>query len=227
LGIGVLAKQDAYRGIKRETKAVPLLRFENEYLEFAGLGLKVKLPSLPLGEHSQIKFGIVGEFDLSGYKAKDAPILAGMAERKGGLLAGAKAEWENELSMSVPSGPPTCRATARATMYRIDDASLDAARCEQHPPGQADQGQPARGPVKHQPGDPGLHGQLLMNRILLVEDHERPARLVVWRHALQVLCGLSQSRQLGLELLTLAPHGHQIDLGLFLEGVDIAGGCSG
>jgi outer membrane protein len=97
LGIGLLAKQDAYRGIKRETKAVPLLRFENEYLEFAGLGLKVKLPSLPLGEHSQIKFGIVGEFDLSGYKAKDAPILAGMAERKGGLLAGAKAEWENEF----------------------------------------------------------------------------------------------------------------------------------
>lgn len=97
LGIGVLSKQDAYKAIKRDTQVVPLLRFENEYLEFAGLGLEVKLPSLPIGDRSQIRFGIVGEFDLGGYKAEDAPILAGMAERKGGLWAGAKAEWENEF----------------------------------------------------------------------------------------------------------------------------------
>jgi outer membrane protein len=76
---------------------VPMLRFENEYVEFAGLGLEVKLPSLSLGEDSRINFGIVGEFDMSGYKAKDAPILAGMAERKGGFWAGAKVEWENDL----------------------------------------------------------------------------------------------------------------------------------
>jgi MipA family protein len=97
LGIGVLSKQDAYRAIDRETMVVPLLRFENEYLEFAGLGLEVKLPSLKLGEESRINFGIVGEFDLSGYKAKDAPILAGMAQRKGGFWAGGKVEWENEF----------------------------------------------------------------------------------------------------------------------------------
>lgn len=97
LGIGVIAKQDAYKGIKRETEAVPLLRFENEYVEFGGLGLEVKLPSLQLGEGSRIKFGIVGEAELSGYKAKDAPILAGMAERKSMLWVGAKAKWENEF----------------------------------------------------------------------------------------------------------------------------------
>lgn len=97
LGLGVLAKQDAYKGIKRDTQVVPLLRFENEYLEFEGLGLEVKLLSVRLGEGSEIKFGLVGEFDPSGYKAKDAPSLAGMAERKGGFWAGAKVEWENEL----------------------------------------------------------------------------------------------------------------------------------
>ena len=97
LGIGVIAKQDAYKGIDRETKAVPWLRFENEYLEFNGLGLEVKLPGLQLGEGSQIKFGIVAKAELSGYEAKDAPILAGMAERKGGFWAGGKAEWENEF----------------------------------------------------------------------------------------------------------------------------------
>jgi MipA family protein len=97
LGIGVLAKQDAYKAIDRDTMVVPLLRFENEYVEFAGLGLELKLPSLELGKDSRLNFGIVGEFDMSGYKAKDAPILAGMTERKGGLWAGAKAEWENEI----------------------------------------------------------------------------------------------------------------------------------
>lgn len=97
LGLGVLVKQDAYRGIDRETQVVPLLRFENEYVEYFGLGLEVKLPSLQLGEGSRIGFGLVAEADLSGYKASDAPILAGMAERKGGVWIGAKAEWENEL----------------------------------------------------------------------------------------------------------------------------------
>ncbi|MBL0726431.1 MipA/OmpV family protein [Piscinibacter sp. HJYY11] len=97
LGLGVLSKQDAYRGIKRDTQGVPLLRFENQYVSFEGLGLEVKLPGVRLGEESEINFGIVGEFDMSGYKAKDAPILAGMAERKGGFWAGGKVEWENEL----------------------------------------------------------------------------------------------------------------------------------
>lgn len=97
LGIGVISKKDAYRGIKRETEVVPVLRFENEYVEFFGLGLEVKLPSLRLGERNRVKFGLVAEYDMSGYEAKDAPVLAGMAERKGGFWAGAKTEWENEV----------------------------------------------------------------------------------------------------------------------------------
>lgn len=97
LGIGVISKQDAYRGIKRETDPVPLLRFENDYVEFSGLGLEVKLPGLQLGEGSRVRFGITGEAELSGYKAKDAPVLAGMAERKSTLWVGAKAKWENDL----------------------------------------------------------------------------------------------------------------------------------
>jgi MipA family protein len=100
LGIGVISKQDAYKGIKRDTQAVPVLRFENEYVEFFGLGLEVKLPSQKLGEGNQIKFGLVGEYDMSGYEAEDTkktPILAGMTERKGGLWAGARATWETDF----------------------------------------------------------------------------------------------------------------------------------
>ncbi len=97
LGIGAVNSQHAYKGMERETKALPLIRFENEYVKVGGLGLEVKLPSLELGQGNRVKFGIVGKGEMGGYKAGDAPILAGMAERKGGFWAGAKAEWENEI----------------------------------------------------------------------------------------------------------------------------------
>jgi len=98
LGIAAVNSQKAYKGIDRETKALPMIRFENEYVKVGGLGLEVKLPSLELGESSRIKFGIVGKMELGGYEADDAPILAGMAERKSGFWAGAKVEWENDLA---------------------------------------------------------------------------------------------------------------------------------
>jgi hypothetical protein len=37
--------------LKRDTQAVPVLRFENEYVEFYGPGLEVKLPSLQRRGH--------------------------------------------------------------------------------------------------------------------------------------------------------------------------------
>lgn len=97
LGIGVISGQDPYRGIDRDTKALPMIRFENEYVKVGGLGLEVKLPGLELGDSGRINFGLVGKAELGGYEASDSPFLAGMAERKGGFWAGAKAEWENEL----------------------------------------------------------------------------------------------------------------------------------
>jgi outer membrane protein len=97
LGIGVINMQKPYKGMDRETKALPMISFENEYVKVGGLGLEVKLPGLDLGESNRIKFGILGKLELGGYEASDSPFLAGMAEREGGFWAGAKAEWENEL----------------------------------------------------------------------------------------------------------------------------------
>jgi outer membrane protein len=97
LGIGIVNSQRPYAGMERETKALPLIRFENEYVKVGGLGVQVKLPGIELGESNRIKFGLVGKFDMAGYKAKDAPIVAGMTERKSGFWAGAKAEWDNDL----------------------------------------------------------------------------------------------------------------------------------
>lgn len=96
LGLAVMNKQEAYTGMDRKTRVLPVLRYENDWLKIAGLGVELKLPGLALGDAGQLQFSLVGKGLLSGYKAKDSPFLAGMAERKGGFWMGARAEWEND-----------------------------------------------------------------------------------------------------------------------------------
>lgn len=98
LGLGLATLQAPYRGVDREIRPVPFVRYENQYVRISGLGGEVKLPGLRLSDTQEIKFGLVGRFDMSGYEAGDSPFLAGMAERKGGLRAGARAEWDNGLA---------------------------------------------------------------------------------------------------------------------------------
>jgi outer membrane protein len=117
LGIAAVNSQKAYKGIDRETKALPMIRFENEYVKVGGLGLEVKLPSLELAESSRIKFGIVGKMELGGYEADDAPILAGMAERKSGFWAGGTSpptgSTGNTSATTTVSGPTKRRPGVR------------------------------------------------------------------------------------------------------------------
>lgn len=98
LGVGAMVKQRPYKDIDLKSTAVPLIQFENKYVRLLGLGVEVKLPSLDVGKSQRLDFRIVGKYDGSGYEADDAPILAGMDERKGGFWAGAKVKWHNELA---------------------------------------------------------------------------------------------------------------------------------
>ena len=95
LGLGAASMQKAYRGMDRETKLLPMIRYENKYVRISGLGGEVKLPGLRLSDAQQINFSLLGKMEMAGYEADDSPFLAGMAERKGGFWAGARAEWEN------------------------------------------------------------------------------------------------------------------------------------
>lgn len=97
LGIGASSKQAPYTGIDRENQALPLLRFENRYVEVFGPRIGVKLPGLQISETQKLNFSLVGKYDGSGYEADDAPILNGMKKRRGGFWAGAKAEWDTGL----------------------------------------------------------------------------------------------------------------------------------
>ena len=98
LGIGAVSSQQPYTGIDRESQALPLIYFENEYLRVFGPTAEIKLPSLTISDTQQLDFNIVGEYDFSGYDDDDARILEGMSDRKGGFWAGAKVQWHNNLA---------------------------------------------------------------------------------------------------------------------------------
>lgn len=99
LGLAVMSAQKAYKGMDRETRALPMLSFENQYVKLSGPNLELKLPGLELGDSQRLNFGIVAKlFGGGGYEASDSPALAGMAERESGLWAGAKMEWENDVA---------------------------------------------------------------------------------------------------------------------------------
>ncbi|MDH0864699.1 MipA/OmpV family protein [Mitsuaria sp. GD03876] len=98
LGIGAISMQKPYKGMDRETKALPMLSYENRWVKVFGPGLMVKLPSATLSPTQRIDFGLVAKWSPGGYEADDAPILNGMAERKGGIWVGGKATWQGELA---------------------------------------------------------------------------------------------------------------------------------
>jgi outer membrane protein len=100
LGLGVMNTQKPYEGSKRESRALPFLQFENQYLKLSPMGFDVKLPRLSFGDKHRLDFAIAGRrsLDGAGYEADDAPILAGMAERKRGYSLGASVRWRNDFA---------------------------------------------------------------------------------------------------------------------------------
>lgn len=98
LGIGLAGSQKAYTDMSRDYAAIPLLYVENRYVRFFGTDLEVRLPGIQLSATQRLDFNLIGRYDGSGYKADDAGILNGMAERKGGIWGGLGMEWQNGLA---------------------------------------------------------------------------------------------------------------------------------
>lgn len=88
LGLGVSSETSPYRGVGTETKALPVLAFENAHMRLFGPSLDVKLPST-----GAVSWALRVRYSDQGYKASDAAELAGMAERKGGFWLGGRADW--------------------------------------------------------------------------------------------------------------------------------------
>lgn len=98
LGIGAVSSQQPYKGVDRESQAIPLIYFENDYVRVFGPTAEIKLPGFTLNDSQQLDLSIVGEYDFSGYDDDDARFLDGMSDRKGGFWAGAKVQWRNPLA---------------------------------------------------------------------------------------------------------------------------------
>lgn len=92
LGLAVGFKHKAYRDFDDDASVRPLLLYENRYVSFFGTTLDAKLPAA-----GPISFRLRVRFAGDGYKTKDSPFLAGMAERKGGLLVGGAAIWRGSV----------------------------------------------------------------------------------------------------------------------------------
>lgn len=97
LGLGVMSNQKAYTDIDRDTKVIPFISYQNEYIEVLGPNLKYKLPGFELNDSNKFNFNFIGKYDFTDIDPNETPILNGMEERKGGFWLGAQAEWQNEL----------------------------------------------------------------------------------------------------------------------------------
>jgi outer membrane protein len=93
-----ITQQQPYTGIKRFNFAIPLVYFENRWVQLLGPRLDVKAHSFKWGKDQELAFGAgINLFGFNGYKAKDAPILNGMEDRKNGIFVGPFAKWSNPL----------------------------------------------------------------------------------------------------------------------------------
>lgn len=97
LGIGLASSQQAYTDIDRDNEAIPLIYFENDYVQLFGPRAEIKLPGLQISESNELEFNLVAKYDSSGYEEGDSRILDGMDDRDGGFWAGAVMRWEHEL----------------------------------------------------------------------------------------------------------------------------------
>ena len=97
LGLGGVSKQKPYTDIDRENMAIPLLKFENKYFHVFGPEVGFKLPGININDSQKLNFSIIAKYDGSGYESDDAEILNDMSERKSGVWAGAKMEWNSNL----------------------------------------------------------------------------------------------------------------------------------
>ena len=98
LGIGAMSKQKAFTDIDRDTKLLPFISYENEYIKWFGDSLDIKLPSIEVSNTQKVNFSITAGYDFGAYDKddiKDTPLLNGMHERDDVVKAGARMEWKN------------------------------------------------------------------------------------------------------------------------------------
>lgn len=114
LGLAVGVEKQPYRGIDNETKALPLVTYENKWISIFGPGLDVKLPSA-----GPVSFRLRARYSMDGYEAGDSPFLAGMDERKDGIWLGGAAIWRNDIANLSAELLGDASGNSKGTKFRL------------------------------------------------------------------------------------------------------------
>jgi outer membrane scaffolding protein for murein synthesis (MipA/OmpV family) len=92
IGLGVAAFKRPYTGTDAKAIPFPMITYENEWVRIAGVGADLKF-----FDEGSLEFGLRAKFALAdGYKSGDAPILNGMADRKGSVWIGPEVRWNTD-----------------------------------------------------------------------------------------------------------------------------------
>jgi len=100
-GVGLvgISQQQAYTDIDRNNLAIPMVYFDNRWVELMGPWLDLKLPEFNVGQDQRLRLALRTQlFGFDGYKAKDAPTLEGMDQRKAGIFAGPSFRWTTPIA---------------------------------------------------------------------------------------------------------------------------------
>lgn len=114
LGLAVGVEKQPYRGIDNETKALPLVTYENKWVSIFGPGIDVKLPSA-----GPVSFRLRARYSMDGYEAGDSPYLAGMDERKDGIWLGGAAVWRNDFANLSAELLGDASGNSKGTKFRL------------------------------------------------------------------------------------------------------------
>jgi len=83
IGLGVLSEDEGYKGIGRETEALPVLYVETERFRLFGPQAEYRI----LGNR-QSAIKLRADYRFDGFEARDGAVFAGMSERKGSIFLG-------------------------------------------------------------------------------------------------------------------------------------------
>jgi MipA family protein len=93
LGFAVRSETRAYSDFDNKTEVWPLVTYENRWVRVFGPNLEWKLD-----RSGPFAFGLAASYADDGYEAKDAPVLAGMDERKNSFWLGGNVAMRTDLA---------------------------------------------------------------------------------------------------------------------------------
>ena len=93
LGVGAAVVQKAYRDIDPEVLPIPIISYENHWLD-------ISVPRADLKIYSTESFSVRlrARYAGDGYDADDSPFLQGMADRKGSFWAGGALRYDTKFA---------------------------------------------------------------------------------------------------------------------------------